>query len=105
MAQTNVQVPITVGIPLDAFATSGTGNLRETVVLGDSATDAAVAPVVNTAPVGSAYGVFVRPLATANSGPGAAASMVNSTVLEASHVIKASAGNLYGIFGYSNKAS
>src|SRR5258708_32511672 len=35
----------------------------------------------------------------------AAASMVQSTSLEASHVIKAAAGNLYGIFGYSNRVS
>ncbi|HEX9503619.1 MAG TPA: hypothetical protein VF974_04845 [Patescibacteria group bacterium] len=46
-------------------------------------------------------GVAIKPLSVAAY----AASMVQSTALEASHVIKAAAGNLYGIFGYSNRVS
>jgi len=45
MAQTDVPVTAGSGTNIDGFATSGTGNIRQTIVIGDKATDANVAPV------------------------------------------------------------
>lgn len=68
MGQTFVRLPddsANSGKKEDHFATGGTGNLREVVVLGDPSNDDGVSLVVNTAPASDAYGATVRDPATA----------------------------------------
>src|SRR5437762_9040718 len=86
MAQTFEQLPsdaANAGKKLDAFATSGTGNLRQALVLGDPTTDAAVATVT------AANGVQVDPtrMPTTASAPTIArvASSASNVTLQAAN--------------------
>lgn len=64
MGESNIPVTRGSGDNVDTFTLSGTGNKRQSVVVGDSTTDGNVAPVQATDPSSSTQGLVVRDVNT-----------------------------------------
>ena len=61
MANSFIQVPTDgAGKLVDTRTTDVDGDHRQVIVLGDQATDAAIAEVLNTSPIAGDYGLVVR---------------------------------------------